>query len=417
MGRTVGSAYDRLLDAATELGGNQGYARATVERLLQVAGVSRATFYQYFTSVDDCFWSAYRHHADQLVEAAAAAAAAGRERELATLDALSATAKTRPAVARLLMREGLAAGPRGISERDTLISRLEQVMKGSVAQPSTIDLPAAILIGGTFGYLSMRISDGSAHRALHEEVREWARAFARRPAKAPWSTRLAPKLPRRAPQRSKSSSLTKPNGTPRERILDAVAVAVGSRGYHQTTVADIAAAAGISRRGFYNEFSGKVDAFIATCERSFQQTIAACAPGFFSSEAWPERVWNGAQAFTGFMAGEPQIAHLSFVECYALGPSFALRVHQAQRAFTLFLEDGYRQGPNARSLSRACSVLTATSIFELAFQGARRDPSLYMRSLQPLAVYMALAPFIGVEEAGQFVVDKLSGYSRAPAAA
>jgi AcrR family transcriptional regulator len=413
----MSSAYDRLVDAVTELGGNDGYASATVERLLQVAGVSRATFYQYFTNVDDCFWSAYRQHADHLVYSAAVAATGSREREIAVLDALVVTAVARPAVARLLMREGLAAGPIGAYERDALIARIEQAVRGSPTLPSTIDLPTTILIGGTFGYLSMRISDGSPVEGLGEEVREWARSFARRPSDGSWSTRLAPALPHPVPQRLTPSSPTKPSGTPRERIRNAVATTIQARGYHQTTVADIVAAAGISRRAFYNEFPGKVDAFIAACEHGFQQTIAACAPGFLSTAAWPERVWHGAQAFAGFMAREPQIAHLSFVECYAIGPQFALRVHAAQRAFTLFLEEGYRQGPTADSLSRSCSVLTATAIFELAFQGTRRDPSLYMRSLQPLAVYIALAPFIGLEDAGQFVIGKLSAYSRAPAAA
>lgn len=45
-----------------------GYASMTVAKILAAAQVSRATFYQYFTHVDDCFRSAYRHHAARLIE-------------------------------------------------------------------------------------------------------------------------------------------------------------------------------------------------------------------------------------------------------------------------------------------------------------------------------------------------------------
>jgi AcrR family transcriptional regulator len=48
------SSCDRLLEAVIELAARDGYARLTVEKILVVAGVSRATFYQYFRSADDC---------------------------------------------------------------------------------------------------------------------------------------------------------------------------------------------------------------------------------------------------------------------------------------------------------------------------------------------------------------------------
>jgi AcrR family transcriptional regulator len=400
-------AQQRLLDAVTEVAVRDGYAHLTVERILAAAGVSRATFYQYFCDVEDCFWSAYREHADRLVRDVTAAVSGSRERELEVLDALVAAAISRPQVARLLMREGLAAGATGLSERDALIARIECAMSGSAAGPSTLDLPAAILIGGTFGFLSMSLSDGGAVDCLREQVLEWAGAFARRSSQPSWSARLTPAFSRPAARALAPPGGVRPGGAPRERILRATAATICAKGYREIAVADIVAAAGVSRRGFYNEFSSKDDAFVAAFEHGFQQAIAACTPGFFISAPWPERVWHGAQAFTGFFSRDPLLAYLCCVECYALGPEFARRVHDMQLAFTLFLEDGYRQRPQAQSLSRACSALTATTIFELAFQASARNPSLYLRRLHPLAVYVALVPFIGLEEAGAFVMGNL----------
>jgi AcrR family transcriptional regulator len=399
---------ERLLRAVTLLAGRDGYPRLSVERILELAAVSRATFYQYFSNVDDCFWSAYRRHAERLVADVAAATAAGKSPEFEALDALVALAVSQPHTARMLMREGLTAGPAGPAERDALIARVADAIRASQPAPSTVDLPPQILVGAVFGFLAMRVSDGGALAGLREYVLEWALAFLRCASLPSWSARLAPAFPPQVGRSPARASAPPAGATRRERVLRATAAAVCAKGYRDTTVTDIVALAGVSRRSFYNEFQSKADAFVAAYEHGFQLTLMACTPAFFISASWPERVWASAQAFTGFLSREPIFAHLGFLECYALGPDFTQRAYEIQLAFTLFLEEGYRQRPQARPLSRACADLTAAAIFELAFQGTRRGPSMYLRSLQPLAVYIALAPFIGVDDAGEFVTDKLS---------
>lgn len=412
------SAHDRLLCAATEVAASDGYVSLTVERVLAVASVSRATFYQYFSNIDDCFRSAYRQHAEELVSAVATAVRHSERRELTMLDTLVDTAISSPQIARLLMTEGLAAGQAGLVERDALIGRIEHTVARPAGQRSAIDLPTAIVIGGMFRFLSMRLADGGALDGLREEVREWAGAFIRRPLEPAWGARFSP-----PPQHHLSRSPARPSslrlrGASRERILRATASNVAEKGYLAMTVADIVAGAGVSRRLFYNEFAGKQAAFIAAYEHMFQRTLAACTPAFFSSGTWPERVWQSALAFTDFLSREPLLAYLGFVECYAIGPGFVSRVHDTQLAFTLFLEEGYRQRPEAASLSRSCASLTAAMIFETGFRGSRRGVSLHIRRLQPLAVYTALTPFIGADAAGTFVSDKLIARTAcAPAAA
>jgi AcrR family transcriptional regulator len=394
-----------LLDAVTDLAASDGYAHLTVERLRETAGVSRASFYQYFLNVDDCFWSAYRQHAQQLVSAVATAAGSARFPSLAVLDALVDMARAAPAIARLLMRECLAAGPAGLSERDALITAIERTVRPS---SSAIDLPLPLLIGATFRFLSIRLDEGTCLDELRAEVHEWASAFAKPPTRPSFSGHLFQPLP--APTRWPFAARpgTRGRGTQRERIIAATAGIVREVGARGITVADIVAVAGVSRRSFYNEFRNRSDALIATYEHAFQETLAACTPAFFAPRAWPERVWHGSEAFSRFLMREPLLAYIGFVECYAIGPGFAPRVHDTQLAFTLFLEEGYRQRPEAASLSRACSTFIAAGIFEAGFQAIRRGPQ-FLRRMQPLGVYMALAPFIGSEAAEAFVTDKLAG--------
>jgi AcrR family transcriptional regulator len=333
------------------------------------------------------------------------------------LDVLVDTAISRPDVSRLLLTEALAAGPLGVQERDMLITGIAEAIAECTPPQSPIDLPRGILIGGALRFLSIRLRDGDLTDSLHDEIREWATIFTRRSSQRSWCASFTPAMPRLPTLSPAKGSLPHPSGKPRERILRACAATIREKGYRAVTVTDIVAVAGVSRRLFYNEFASKSDAFIAAYELAFERSVAACTPAFFSSGTWPERVWRSGLAFTGFLAREPLFAYLGFVECYAIGPGFVRRVHDTQLMFTWFLEEGYRQRPQARSLSRSCGALTATTIFELAFQGSRRGPSLQLRRLQPLAVHIALAPFIAPDVAGAFVTAKLPELRSASAVA
>jgi AcrR family transcriptional regulator len=401
------SAEDRLLAAVTELAAGEGYTRLSVEKILRVAAVSRATFYQYFRNLDDCFWSAYGQHAETLVERIAAHASGNGDPRLGMLDALSEAAATSPGSLRMLLGESLAAGPMGARERDGLIARIAALLAGTGGAASYIDLPDEIIIGATFRFLTMLLAGETSTDALAEDLRLWAAGFRRTPPEVSWSTRFTPVHAERAPA-APAPPKRRTQGTPRERIINATAALSKQTGYAATSVGDIVAAAAISRRHFYNHFPSRAAAFIGAYEHGFEQTLAACAPAFFAADTWPERVWQSAQAFTSFLAREPALSYLGFVEGYSLGRDFERRVHGTHLAFTLFLEEGYRQRPDTDAPSRAVSALTAAAVGEVAYQAARDPSSMQIRRAQPLAVYIALSPFIGSDEAGRFVLGKLS---------
>jgi AcrR family transcriptional regulator len=414
-----GSAEERLLRAAGHLAGRDGYARLTVERVLEEASVSRASFYQHYGSLDDCFASAYRLHGERLAAEIEVAVARRSQPELSMLDALVATAISRPHVAHLLMSEGHASGISGLRERDRLITHIEQVIAACAPAPE-LDIPTSLLVGATFRFLSMRLTEGAVSDGLGAEVREWARTFAGHPARPDWGTRFIPVLTQSAQPGPSFAPALRPRlgRTPRRLILEATAAAICERGFAATSVSDIVVAAGTSRRSFYNEFSNKAAAAIAAYEQGFQRVLGVCTPAFFGSELWPDRVWDSALAVTAFLAREPWLAYFGFVECYAIGREFASRVHSTQLAFTLFLEEGYRQHEGVQLLSRASSALIAACTVELGFRASRGPLAVNIRRVQPLAVYITLAPFIGAEAAGRFVASRLGGpYTHAPAAA
>ena len=93
----------------------KGYEATTVDEVIEVAGVSRATFYENFEGKEDCFLEAYDAVIDVLVAHVSSAfeSAAGEpwpERIAAGLTALVELLATEADIARMAMVEVTAAG-------------------------------------------------------------------------------------------------------------------------------------------------------------------------------------------------------------------------------------------------------------------------------------------------------------------
>jgi AcrR family transcriptional regulator len=397
----------RILDGAARAVSEFGYSELTVEKVLAIANLSRGTFYQYFTSLEECFLASYDYHAAELIDSVSRAARGTPRPERAALTALLEWVRRRPHLLTLLAVEPLAAGPAGIYRRERLIAALTGAVEARTGRTLLVDLPPPVLIGGVLTYLGLT-GLGSPGGDLPDVVLPWVCAFDRRPEETSWAAELTPASLGATFQRPAAYVSTTPTGAARERMILATMLAVRERGVQNLTVADIVRQARSSRRRFYSEFGSRQDALIAAYERGFQRTIAACAPAFFSASSWPERVWDVAHAFTGFLASEPLLCHLGFVESFAIGRDYLPRLRDTQLAFTLFLEEGFRESGRAELLPRASAALTVATIFELALQASRLGPGEHLRRSQPLAVYIALAPFLGRERAGEFVAGKLA---------
>ena len=115
------------------------------------------------------------------------------------------------------------------------------------------------------------------------------------------------------------------------------------------TVADIVTMASVTREAFYEQFRGKEDAFLAAQAFGVEQSIALTASRFFGEEAWRDRAWNGCEATCRYVAGQRDLVYVDLVESYAAGPAALRRSFENRMAYTLFLEDGYRQRPEAAS--------------------------------------------------------------------
>jgi AcrR family transcriptional regulator len=61
----------------------------------------------------------------------------------------------------------------------------------------------------------------------------------------------------------------------RDRMLAAMATAVGERGYAKVAVADVISRAGVSRKTFYEQFDNKLGCFLAAYDAGVELILAA----------------------------------------------------------------------------------------------------------------------------------------------
>jgi hypothetical protein len=138
--------------------------------------------------------------------------------------------------------------------------------------------------------------------------------------------------------------------------------------------------------------------------------MAIHEPGaFFAGASWPERGREAGRAFTQFLQLNPTIAHIGFVESYAVGPDAVRRVEDSLTAFTIFLQEGHRHtSQTARSTNQLALGAIATTTYELAYHESRRERSRQLSNLLGHVSFLCLAPFIGPAEANRFIDEKLS---------
>lgn len=102
---------ERILEAASALFARQGIERTRVDDLLDEAGISRATFYRAFSSLDEVVEALYQRYQQQVVERLATDLTQVQERGLAAvIDGVLEEHAERGAWVRAMYREELRPG-------------------------------------------------------------------------------------------------------------------------------------------------------------------------------------------------------------------------------------------------------------------------------------------------------------------
>jgi len=180
----------------------------------------------------------------------------------------------------------------------------------------------------------------------------------------------------------------------RDLILAAMIRVVGSKGYKETSVADVIEEAGTSRTTFYKHFEDKHECFLAAYDMLVEQVFAEVVANCDSEQSWLERMEKGLATIVELFAVDPQLARTAVVEVAAAGAEARQRHWNAVARFTEYLEDG-RELANGRELPENISLMSAGAVSGLIFDELLAGRAAQLPALLPDLLFAMLVPYIG----------------------
>lgn len=177
----------------------------------------------------------------------------------------------------------------------------------------------------------------------------------------------------------------------RQRALVAVAHVLAVHGYERAPVELIVRAAGISRRTFYELFSGKADAFWAAHEGARESLFAQIRSPVRTEVGWPERMETAIASACNWAAADRERALLVCGQSFTAGPH-AARCHDILvTGFGSSLCARPEDGAAAPSpVRREAMIGGLATVF--ADRLSRGDPGSVLALAQALSAFVAAYP-------------------------
>lgn len=185
----------------------------------------------------------------------------------------------------------------------------------------------------------------------------------------------------------------------RDRLAAGIIAAVAEKGYRDTTVSDIAAAAGVSRRTFYTYFKSKEECYLGTYEVIARYLADASRAGGEGVEEWGQRVRAEIGGAMAFFAANPDLVRFYLVAPPRAGETVAERYRVgAQRVLEQLTRD---LPPDARQPTP--DVLNAISggMAALIVRKVEAGEGERLAELVPDLAELFLAPYLGRERAAE----------------
>jgi AcrR family transcriptional regulator len=186
----------------------------------------------------------------------------------------------------------------------------------------------------------------------------------------------------------------------RGRMLGAMASAVARKGYAATTVADVVAGAGVSRKTFYEHFRDKEECFLAAFDTGVDLLLDAIVAAQPAGEpTWLELTRARVRAYLEALASQPDFAHTFLIEVFAAGPHALERRAEVLRRFAQLFRDLHvearRQFPGLPPVPEPIYIAAVGAINELVSDFAREGRTAELPELEDTLVYLQVALFAG----------------------
>lgn len=165
------------------------------------------------------------------------------------------------------------------------------------------------------------------------------------------------------------------------RLLEGMAKALATKGYADTTIADIVREAAVSRRSFYEHFATKADCLLALYESASEQALVVLIGAVDPLQPWQTQVAHAVTAYLDFLAEDPALLKTLFVEILGLGlPGLAVR-RKVNAQIADFISAATVGDQGTRLMTPELAMTVVGGINELILQAIEEDRPTDLRRL------------------------------------
>jgi AcrR family transcriptional regulator len=185
----------------------------------------------------------------------------------------------------------------------------------------------------------------------------------------------------------------------RQRITAGIIAAVAEKGYHETTITDIAAAAGLSRRTFYGYFSSKEECFFSAYDEVGTYLREAAAAAVDPGGEWAEQARARLASMLAIFAANPDLARFCLLAPPRAGGSLATHYRLALSHALADFTAGMPPPPASRPISAAAEQALVGGVAALIVRRVEAGEGETLPELLPELVELTLTPYLGREQA------------------
>ena len=184
----------------------------------------------------------------------------------------------------------------------------------------------------------------------------------------------------------------------RDRLTAGIIATVAERGYHEATVSQICAAAGVSRRTFYSYFSSKEECYLQAFERIGEHLAEAMAAAG-SAGNWPGQVRQRLAAMLAIYAANPDLVRFTLVVPLRAGGEIAVHQRTALEHLLQSLTAGRPEDKSLRRPSAAIEHALVGALVGVIVRKVEAGEGERLTDLVPELTEMFLIPYIGRDNA------------------
>ncbi len=195
----------------------------------------------------------------------------------------------------------------------------------------------------------------------------------------------------------------------RERLLAALAATVADNGYAKTTIAQITAAASVSRRTFYEHFNDKEDCFLAAYDVLDSHLDELATKAAEAEAEWPDQIAAALLAYLRYFASHPQFARLYMIEAISVGEATSSRREERAQRLISLLEAGRRNRSADTELAEGIEEALAGGVITLLFRRVRDGEAPQLERFAPGLIEFVLSPYLGPDAAAAIAARHAAG--------